>query len=239
MSTIVIAVHMNALQLRARNKAEIRALILTTARASFVHEGYESFSLRRLARQIGYSPAAIYRHFRDKEEIFSCLTGGSFEALVKASSAIVAKPGEDPVSVLKRGMRAYVAFGLENPDHYRFAFLLHAHETKQPPRPRAAYQALRTRIVHCIDAGRFHPSDPDLLAQSLWAAAHGVTSLLVQRPAFPWVAKRKLVSRVIDSAVDALVVGNETLLSGGRNGNNPDSRKPARRAEPKTSRPLR
>jgi len=33
----------------------------------------ESFSLRRLARQIGYSPAAIYRHFRDKDEIFSCL----------------------------------------------------------------------------------------------------------------------------------------------------------------------
>jgi hypothetical protein len=61
------------------------------------------------------------------------------------------------------------------------------------------------------------------LAQSLWAAAHGVTSLLVQRPAFPWVQKRELVSRVIDSAVDALVVGNETPLPGGHNGNSLDS----------------
>jgi AcrR family transcriptional regulator len=221
---------MDVFQLRTRNKTEIRALILKTARASFVHEGYESFSLRRLARQIGYSPAAIYRHFRDKDEIFTCLTEESFEALVKASSAVVAEPGEDPVSVLKRGMHAYVRFGLENPDHYRFAFLLHARETKQPQRPRAAYHALEARIIRCIEAGRFLPADPDLLAQSLWAAAHGVTSLLVQRPAFPWVAKRKLVSRVIDSAVGALVNDNQSPSLGGHNGNGPDSRRSDRRA---------
>ncbi len=230
---------MDATQLRTRNKAEIRALILKTARESFVHEGYESFSLRRLAQQIGYSPAALYRHVRDKDEIFACLAAESFEALVKATSVILAEPGEDPVSVLKRGMHAYVRFGLENPDHYRFAFLLQAHDTKQPPRPRAAYQALQARVIRCIEAGRFPPDDPDLLAQSLWAAVHGVTSLLVQRPAFPWVAKRKLVSRVIDSAVDALVAGNTTPLLGGHNGSSLDSRKPARNKESKASRPLR
>jgi AcrR family transcriptional regulator len=230
---------MDALQLRTRNKAEIRVLILNTARASFVHEGYESFSLRRLARQVGYSPAAIYRHFRDKDEIFSCLTEESFDALMKASSAVVPEPSEDPVSVLKRGMHAYVKFGLENPDHYRFAFLLHAREAKRPPRPRAAYEALRIRIIRCIEAGRFHPADPDLLAQSLWAAAHGVTSLLVQRPSFPWVAKPKLVSRVIDSAVDALVSGIGTASSGGHNGSSPDSGKSTRHPQPKAPRPLR
>jgi AcrR family transcriptional regulator len=221
--TIVIDVHMNALQLRARNKAEIRTLILATARASFVHEGYESFSLRRLAQQIGYSPAAIYRHFRDKDEIFSCLTEESFDALVKASAAVVAKPNESPVSVLKRGMHAYVKFGLENPDHYRFAFLVNARQPSEPPRPRAAYQALRMRILRCVEAGEFPPADPDLLAQSLWAAAHGVTSLLVQRPGFPWVARGRLVSRVIDSAVDALVYGTGTASSGGQNGSSPSS----------------
>jgi AcrR family transcriptional regulator len=235
----VIDVHMNALQLRTRNKVEIRALILNTARASFVHEGYESFSLRRLARQIGYSPAAIYRHFRDKDEIFFCLTEESFEALVKASSAVVPEEGEDPVSVLKRGMHSYVKFGLDHPDHYRFAFLMAARERKQPPRPRAAYQALRTRVTHCIEAGRFEPGDPDLMAQSLWAAAHGVTSLLVQRPAFPWVAKGKLVSRVIDSAVDALVRDIETASSGGQDGSGIHSGKSAGHRQRKEQRPLR
>jgi hypothetical protein len=43
------------------------------------------------------------------------------------------------------------------------------------------------------------------MSQSLWAAAHGVTSLLVQRPSFPWVARNKLIAQVIKSAVEGLL----------------------------------
>jgi AcrR family transcriptional regulator len=203
-------------RIREEKKTEIRNLILATARESLVMEGYENFSLRSLAQQIGYSPAAIYRYFKSKDDIFAFLTAESFDLLIKASSAVVPEPGEDPVSVLKRGIHAYVAFGLENPDHYRIAFLLGGGE---PKRPRAAYEALRARIQRCIDAGRMFPADADLLAQSLWAAAHGVTSLLVQRPSFPWVTRSKLVDRVIDSAVNALLVHGPVASPGGKNGN--------------------
>jgi AcrR family transcriptional regulator len=216
-------------RIRERNKADIRSLILETARKSFVETGYEDFSLRRLAQQIGYSPAAIYRHFRSKDDIFACLTAESFDLLIMASSAVVPEPDEDPASVLKRGMHAYVAFGIENPDHYRIAFLLGGREAKDPQRPRAAYEALRARIQRCIDGGRIPRADPDLLAQSLWAAAHGITSLLVQRPSFPWVARRKLVDRVIDSAVDALLVHPQAVSPGGENGNGSISKSSAGR----------
>ena len=210
---------MNIQRIRENNKAEIRSLILGSARKGLVRQGYENFSLRYLAQQIGYSPAAIYRYFKSKDEIFACLTRESFDLLIKASSSIVPEPDEDPVSVLKRGMHAYVAFGLENPDHYRIAFLLGGGEANVPQRPRAAYDALRARIQRCIDGGRIGRADADLLAQSLWAAAHGVTSLLVQRPSFPWVARSKLVDRVIDSAVDALLVHPQAVYTGGGNGN--------------------
>jgi hypothetical protein len=56
-----------------------------------------------------------------------------------------------------------------------------------------------------VDAGRFCTGDVDLISQSLWAAAHGVTSLLVQRPSFPWVARNKLIAQVIKSAVQGLL----------------------------------
>lgn len=217
MFTIVITV--NVQRIRETKKAEIRSLILGSARKSLVNEGYENFSLRGLAQQIGYSAAAIYRHFKSKDDIFACLTAESFDLLMKASSSVVPKHDEDPVSVLKRGMHAYVAFGLKNPDHYRIAFLLGGGAANRPHRPRAAYDALRSRIQRCIDAGQIYPADPDLLAQSLWAAAHGITSLLVQRPSFPWVARSKLVDRVIDSAVDALLVHPQAVSLGGDNGN--------------------
>jgi AcrR family transcriptional regulator len=210
---------MNVRHIREEKKAEIRSLILETAREGFIREGYENFSLRGLAQRIGYSPAAIYRYFKSKDEIFACLTAESFDLLMKASSIVVAKAGEDPVLVLKRGMHAYVAFGLQHPDHYRIAFLVGGGEAKPPNRPRAAYGSLRARIERCMEAGRFSAADADLLAQSLWAAVHGVTSLLVQRPSFPWVARNKLVDRVIDSAVDALLVDPQAVFPGGENDN--------------------
>lgn len=220
---------MNIQGIREKNKAEIRSLILATARKSFIEDGYENFSLRSLAQQIGYSPAAIYRYFQSKDDIFSCLTVESFDLLIKASSSVVPEPDEDPVSVLKRGMRAYVFFGLQNPDHYRIAFLMGGGEAKAPQRPRTAYEALRARIRRCIDSDRMFADDPDLLAQSLWAAVHGITSLLVQRPSFPWVARSKLVDRVIDSAVDALLVHSQAVSLGGKNGNRNNSKSSATR----------
>jgi AcrR family transcriptional regulator len=196
---------MNAIQTRERHREEMRRRILDAARASFIHEGYESFSLRKLAQQIEYSPAAIYKYFKNKNEIFECLAEESFAALVETSSRVKPAKAEDPVDTLKRGMRAYVDFGLKNPDHYRFAFLLQPVETTRPPKPRAAYEGLRDRVQKCIDAGRFRRGNVELMAQSLWAAAHGVTSLLVQRPSFPWAAHSKLISQVINSAVQGLL----------------------------------
>jgi AcrR family transcriptional regulator len=212
---------MNAQSIRDRTKAELRALILNTARSLFVHEGYESFSLRKVAQQVGYSPAAIYKHFSSKKDIFESLTEESFAALVQASAAITPAPGEDPVHVLKRGMHAYVAFGLANPDHYRFAFLLPAQKSATPAapyRPRPAYSALRDRVQRCIDSERLRSGNLDLFAQSLWSAVHGVTSLLVQRPEFPWVDRDQLIARVIESAVQGLLAESTPPANGGRHG---------------------
>jgi AcrR family transcriptional regulator len=190
---------------RARYKTGVQAEILGAAREIFVHEGYEHFSMRALAERIGYSTAATYKHFKSKGEIFEHLTDESFAALMAASESVKSIAGEDPVERLKRGMLAYVRFGLQNPDHYRIAFLLHRTGTTRPPKPTAAYAGLKSRVRSCIDAGKFRSGDIELMAQSLWAASHGITSLLIQKPRFPWVARRRLIGQVIDSAVEGLL----------------------------------
>jgi AcrR family transcriptional regulator len=196
---------MRTLGRRAKYKAEVQAEILGAAREIFVHEGYENFSMRALAERIGYSTAATYKHFKSKGEIFEHLADQSFAALMAASERVKSIAAEDPVDRLKRGMWAYVNFGLQNPDHYRIAFLLHQLGTTRAPKPTAAYAGLKSRVQSCIDTGRFRSEDTDLMAQSLWAAAHGITSLLIQKPAFPWVARRRLITQVIDSAVEGLL----------------------------------
>src|SRR5579872_4196942 len=114
---------------RAKYKAWVQAEILAAAREIFVREGYEKFSMRALAEQIGYSTAATYKHFKSKAEIFQRLADESFMALMAASEHVKSIAAESPVARLKRGMLAYVNFGLQNPDHYRIAFLLHQLDT--------------------------------------------------------------------------------------------------------------
>ncbi len=161
--------------------------------------------MRALAQAIGYSPGATYKHFQSKKEIFECLAEESFAALLNASEGVKEVRGEDPVQRLRRGMLAYIEFGLQQPEHYSFAFLLQQPDPKPRPKSQKTYVGLRHRVEGCIAARIFRRGDAELMAQSLWAAAHGITSLLIQKPLFPWVAKRKLIAQVVDSAIQGLM----------------------------------
>ena len=190
---------------REKYRAELKTDILAAAREIFVRDGYESFTIRKLAKRVGFSPGNIYLYFKDKNAIFDCLVDQSFAELVASLPQPDETKREDPVDLLKRGLRTYVRFGLEHPNHYRFSFLLQPAAHPRPHKQRAAYESLLRKVRVCIDAGRFKTDDAELATQALWAAAHGVTSLLIDRPRFPWVSRNRLISQVLDSAVDGLL----------------------------------
>lgn len=190
---------------REKYKTELMADILKAAREIFVQDGYQGFTIRKLADRIGCSPGNIYLYFKDKSAIFDHLVDESFALLAAALPQPDPAKREDPVALLKRGLRAYVNFGLDHPDHYRFSFLMQPAIQPRPQQQRAAYESLLRKVRLCAEAGRLRTDDLDCAAQALWAAAHGVTSLLVQRPKFPWVKRNKLIDRVLDSALDSLL----------------------------------
>ena len=73
---------MQAKARRERYRQETRSEILGAAREIFVRQGFRGFSMRTLARFVGYSPAAIYLHFTSKEELFDILVEESFRPFV-------------------------------------------------------------------------------------------------------------------------------------------------------------
>ncbi len=191
-------------------------MILDAAREIFAREGYESFSMRRLATKIEYSPGSIYLHFKNKEELFETLVDESFERLLLALNKIKNGHAEDdPVEALKKGFRAYVDFGLRNPNDYRFAFLLRRPVVKRPYRVHPAFAIMRYMVGRCVDEKRFREVDVETTSQALWAAIHGITSLLIQRPTFPWVGKKQVIEQVIDNAVDGLMAAPDVRAERG------------------------
>jgi AcrR family transcriptional regulator len=193
---------------KARARKDLRQQILETAEELFVREGYEKVTMRKIAGRIDYSPTTIYHHFTDKGELFACLLEGYHARLLAVMQEINGRE-QDPLAALKRGMRAYTEFGLANPSYYRLAFL-------NPPEFKAEsylvegskgtelFLTLRGSVERCIRQGLFRPMDAGLAAQILWTVNHGVTSLLLSNPNFPWADREALIGGVVDCALQGL-----------------------------------
>src|ERR1700736_4542908 len=195
---------MQAAARRARYRDETRSEILSAARQIFVHQGFQNFSMRTLARAVGYSPAAIYLHFTSKEELFEVLVEESFAHLYEALAVLIGQQTRDPVRQLKHGLRLYVEWGLKHPSEYQIAFVVRT-PGKKPYRTHRAFDLARTLVKRCLGGSKTAERQVELRTQALWAAIHGITSLLTQRPSFPWVSKERVIDQVIDSAVDGAI----------------------------------
>lgn len=190
---------------RLRDKKALRRKILDAAREMFVAEGYETFSMRKLAGRIEYSPTTIYLHFKDKAELFNAICEETFAKLVVRLDALGRRHTDDPLSYLCEGMRAYVDFGLKHPNHYTVAFIFSPRETENYTYVGSigekAFGYLQKAVGQCVEAGVFRPVDIDAAAQVVWAGMHGVTSLLIAHEDFPFVPKKKLVETLIESLI--------------------------------------
>jgi AcrR family transcriptional regulator len=195
---------------KARQKKFLRQEIIDAASELFVKEGYENVSMRRIADKIEYSPTTIYLYFKDKAELLEEVCHETFSRLSLILTRITEQPA-DPVERLKRGLIAYIKFGLENPHHYRATFMMpipegfHPEKYKQPDSPgMQAFDFLRRCVFDCVASGKFRQVDPELISQIFWAGIHGITSLLItHEKGFPWLEREQ----VIHSMVDILVQG--------------------------------
>lgn len=195
---------------RAREKQELRQEILDAARDLFIREGFENVSMRKIAEKIEYSPTTIYLHFQDKADLLDCVCEETLEKLERRFSAI-REAAPDPLTRLTQGLRAYIEFGLAYPNDYRVAFLLQFKPFSEPDRcvrchsmGQRTFDHLRSSVADCVDAGIFEPLDVEATSQALWAAIHGLTSILILHPSFPWVEQEVLIDRLLSALIGGL-----------------------------------
>jgi AcrR family transcriptional regulator len=163
---------------RERERDEVRRKILDAARELFMAEGYDRVTMRRIAEAIEYSPTTIYNHFKDKDDLVNALCHEEFSQLLGALD--LRAPAGDPVQWIRQIGAAYAAFGLANPNHYRFMFMTSIrgdHEVSAPGRQ--SFELLRTAVARAIKTGAFVKGDVDTIAQVLWANIHGAVALLI------------------------------------------------------------
>jgi AcrR family transcriptional regulator len=198
-------------QLRAEIVAAAKALLAKSANA-------DAMSIRSVADAVGVTTPSIYLHFADKDALLSAVVVDVFAELHTAMVTAGAET-DSPLGRLRAFGLAYVRFALEHPEHYRIA-------TMDPvPKPdvavdgvlaTSAFTHFNATVVECIAAGIFVGDDPLPITFDLWAAAHGIASLMIAKPYLPWgdreaVADRVLCTAALGHAAMGLFEGGEIM----------------------------
>jgi hypothetical protein len=85
----------------------------------------------------------------------------------------------DPLERVRNGLRAYIRFGLENPNHYAITFV---EGSFQCPAGGKCFGELLKGVGFAMEAGRMNGGDVVEVSQALWAGSHGLTALLITCP---------------------------------------------------------
>ena len=195
-----------------------REEILEAAQKLFLSEGYDQTTIRRIAELVGVTAPVLYRHFKDKEESLLEICDRCFGDLVAQTDAVLASE-PDPLKALRKMGETYIRFGLAHPDEYRLVFMSRGanvpgydHRTIVPEGAEqrgqmgaVCFGKVARHVATLVQAGTLRPGDPATLAEMLWIAMHGLVSLFITKPDFPWSDREALIGGVLDMAIDGLV----------------------------------
>lgn len=154
----------------------LRAALIEAARAVMEETSSSDLSLRDLARRVGVSPMAAYRHFADKEALLRAVADGGFGELVRGMEAALAVGGDPLAQVLEMG-RAYVAFARAHPAMFDLMFAAPVPGLgASPDNGTKAFGLLQGAVAACSPPG----TSLDRVAAAtirLWSVVHGYSRL--------------------------------------------------------------
>lgn len=182
-----------------------REAISTAARDILVREGLHAVSLRRVASTLGVTAPALYAHVIDKRDLLQGIVEQEINRLVQQFEEV---QSDDPIEHLRGMCRAYVDYGLQNPDLFRAMFLFRPELTAEPRADKPALgEKIHTAFVDGVrraqEAHLIEDGDPELAALTIWTTAHGVVTTLLSGPPL----HIELKNRLADTAVKAALTG--------------------------------
>src|SRR3954447_23658745 len=178
---------------RGYHHGKLKEALLQAALGLIAEKGAAGFTFADAARMAGVSPAAPYRHFRDRDELLASIAQRGFELFETVLSKAWDDGRPDTVTASERVGKAYLAFAREEPAFYSSMFESGVSVDVNPALMAAserAFSVLRAaaeRLAALSPPGT--PRPPALMmALHIWSMSHGVASLFARGDA----SRRKL-----------------------------------------------
>jgi AcrR family transcriptional regulator len=164
-------------------ETDLRTAVLDAARQQLVREGYRDLSMRDVANAVGCSVSSIYLYFAGKDELVHTLMDEGFERWYRTQLELTERGGT-PAARLESVCRAYVDFGLANPEFYEIMFMFHSDRMARYPKDlfrrarrnlELMAQLVRAYAPECVPT----EDDARIRATALWATLHGIVSTII------------------------------------------------------------
>lgn len=163
---------------------EQRDRILSCACLLYLQDGLDGFSMRKLARALGVTAPALYRHYESKERVLLDVVGEAYRTLIQYLHR--ALQGRTPEDRFRLAGDGFLDFALEHPRYYEVLFMgvellaVEAVRAETAEQGCAVGQFWNDRVREAIEAGLLRDGDPQSIGMTLWAHAHGLVSLYLK-----------------------------------------------------------
>lgn len=157
---------------------DLKNALVRSARAQIEDRGAAALNLRALAREVGVTHPAVYRHFADKEALLEAVAQAGFEDLAdRLHQSVESGEGLEPTLHALAG--AYIGFALKHPELTRVMFALIPAEARMKNESlyaasKRAYAVL-TQSVEALEGNTLVDS------AVVWATLHGLAKLTIEK----------------------------------------------------------
>lgn len=177
--------------------------ILDTARRLLISDGYAHLSMRKIAKEIGYSATTIYLHFKNKDQLVHSLIDEGISRLHGRLLSRFNQHGESVRTRLRNLCSEYVLFGLNNPEYYEIMYMLHPERLTRYPadkyrKARKNLELLASVYQEGVEGNVFQKLDPMLAASLIWSNMHGVVSLMLSKRFDVGLNKERVIGESIE-----------------------------------------
>jgi len=198
---------------QGRVREATRRAILDAARDLFVRDGYQNVSIRKIAKQIEYSPAAIYGYFPSKDDIFFALAEEGFRLLHGDRASYTALETLPPLERIRVIVSRLYQYSCEHPQYFALMFV-----DRSVPRISREYERfsfaremkehLIGQVRECMTSGVFRADlQPDVALRLLTMGILGVAVMRLSDRLGPAENADDLAKDILDLTIAGLQSG--------------------------------